>query len=342
MPTFIRTARLTPLVALLASACAHAAPAPAPERPHCLLVTSRDTGELVLVRSPTLAVAARIAVGEGPHEVVASADGRLAYVANYGSQQSPGDSISVVDLDRGRETHRIDLGALRRPHGLALLDDALFVTAEVNRAVARIDLATRTVADILGLGVDVAHMLDVSADGSRVYTTNMLSGTITEVKPSPPGALPPLRHLATPGHPEGLALSPDGRTLWVGRNQPGLISVIDTASWSVTAEIPGGQVPFRIRFSPDGSRVAVADPAGGELRLYDADSHDLLHAIALPAPAGVVFSPDGRRIYTPLLQTQAIAQVDVATGALMGQSPTGPISDGIAIAPRDCTPRSRV
>lgn len=341
MPAFLLTALLPAIAALLASAGAHGAATIAPGTPHCLLVTSRDTGELVLVRSSNLAVAARIGVGEGPHEVVASADGRYAYVANYGLQ-SPGNSISVIDLDRQRETHRIDLGALRRPHGLALIGDALFVTAEVNRAVARVDVATRSITEVFGLGVDVAHMIDVAADGSRIYTTNMLSGTITEVRPSAPGALPPLRHLATPGHPEGLALSPDGRTLWVGRNQPGLISVVDVASWTVTAEIPAGQVPFRIRFSPDGRRVAVADPAGGTLRLYDATGHDLLHAVTLPAPAGAVFSPDGRHVYAPLLQTQSIAQVDVATGSPVRQAPAGPISDGIAIATRDCAPRSRV
>jgi DNA-binding beta-propeller fold protein YncE len=42
-------------------------------------------------------IVGEVATGTGPHEVTASADGKLAFVANYGDQ-TPGDSLSVIDV----------------------------------------------------------------------------------------------------------------------------------------------------------------------------------------------------------------------------------------------------
>ena len=48
-------------------------------------------------------------MGRGPHEAVASADGKTGYVANYGDQQ-PNNSISIVDIASMKETKRIPVG----------------------------------------------------------------------------------------------------------------------------------------------------------------------------------------------------------------------------------------
>ncbi len=299
----------------------------------CLLVTSRDTNELVLVGTDTLDVAARVTVGDGPHEVVVSHDGRRAFVSNYG-HQTPGHTLSVIDVVKAAEIQRVDLGPLQRPHGLALSGSRLYLTAETNRAVARVDIDSLEVDWLMGIGADATHMLAATSDGERLFTTNLLSGTVTEVRTA--GAMPLLRHLSVPGHPEGLALSPDGGTLWVGRNQTGQISVIDTQKWSVRSQFAAGQMPFRLRFSPNGRQVAVVDPPGGTVRLYDAATLAPSSTVLLPAPAGAAYSPDGTFLYAALLGSQSVAKVDTATGNVLRQAVVGPISDGVAIAPRRC------
>ena len=49
-----------------------------------LLVLSKQDHALAIVDPGTLKVLARVPVGDDPHEVIASADGRSAYVSNYG------------------------------------------------------------------------------------------------------------------------------------------------------------------------------------------------------------------------------------------------------------------
>ncbi|MFZ3329696.1 MAG: hypothetical protein WA197_03635, partial [Candidatus Acidiferrales bacterium] len=88
-------------------------PTPSP----ALLVLNKSANQLAIVDPATKQVIARIDTGEGPHEVTASDDGKLAFVTNYGAK-TPGHSLTVIDLIAQKEIHRVDLGPLGRPHGI--------------------------------------------------------------------------------------------------------------------------------------------------------------------------------------------------------------------------------
>ena len=102
-----------------------------------LVVLNKTDNDMVAVDPATMKVTGRVAVGDGPHEVVLSADGKTAYVANYGAQ-TPGSSLSVIDLETMKETRRVDLLPLMRPHGLQMIGGRIYFTAETNRAIARL------------------------------------------------------------------------------------------------------------------------------------------------------------------------------------------------------------
>ena len=76
-----------------------------------LLVLNKPEAKLLLVDPAAKKVIGEVATGNGPHEVTVSADGKLAFVANYGDQ-TPGESISVIDLETKKELRRVNLGAL--------------------------------------------------------------------------------------------------------------------------------------------------------------------------------------------------------------------------------------
>ena len=110
-----------------------------------LVVLNKADATLVTVDPASGKILGTVATGEAPHEVAISADGRTAFVANYGSQ-TPGSTISVVDLTAMKEVRRVDVSPLRRPHGVAVADGKLYYTSETNRVVARLDPA---VPDVL-------------------------------------------------------------------------------------------------------------------------------------------------------------------------------------------------
>src|SRR5687768_9072277 len=82
-----------------------------------LLVVNKRDAMLVLV-DPAMKVIGRIATGEAPHEVAVSGDGKIAVVCNYGTEEKPGASLTVVDVNARRELRRFALPGLARPHGL--------------------------------------------------------------------------------------------------------------------------------------------------------------------------------------------------------------------------------
>src|SRR6202162_4141079 len=115
-----------------------------------LLVLNKE-GTLAIVNPANKQIVATVGVGDTPHEAAASTDGKLAFVSNYGGA-TPGNTLSVIDLAAQKEIHRVDLGPLRRPHGLAYADGKLYFTCEVNQMIARYDPAANQIDMLLGTG----------------------------------------------------------------------------------------------------------------------------------------------------------------------------------------------
>src|SRR5437867_11625566 len=102
------------LAVLLSTATGIAAQA-TPNR--SLLALSKRNHTLAIVDPNTLQVIARVPVGVDPHEVIASSDGKTAYVSIYGGGRY--HALSVIDLVLQKALPDIDTGALNGPHGLA-------------------------------------------------------------------------------------------------------------------------------------------------------------------------------------------------------------------------------
>src|SRR5262249_39716973 len=116
--------RLAVLVVMLASA--HLAVAQGSSR---LLVLNKDDATFVIVNPSTGAILGKVPVGQGPHELVVSTDGKYAFASNYGGQV-PGNTISMIDIAAQKELRRIDVSPMRRPHGLWFANGKLYFSAE--------------------------------------------------------------------------------------------------------------------------------------------------------------------------------------------------------------------
>src|SRR5258705_9863195 len=147
-----------------------------------LLVLEKADNMLAIVDPATLKIVGRVPAGPDPHEIVASADGKLAYISNYGGSDSALNTISVIDLATLKALSPINLGALRSAHGLAFAGGKLYFTAETNKVVGRYDPATQSVDWVLGTGQDRTHMVAVSGSLDRIVTSNVSSGTISVIE----------------------------------------------------------------------------------------------------------------------------------------------------------------
>ncbi|MBC7929375.1 MAG: beta-propeller fold lactonase family protein, partial [Rubrivivax sp.] len=285
-----------------------------PKAAPMLLVLNKAEGSLAIVDPVALKVVARVATGEGPHEIVASADGRFAYVSNYGAEK-PGNSISVIDLAARKEIRRVDLGPLMRPHGLVERDGKLFFTAEVNRVVARLDPSTGQVDWLVGTGQNVCHMLVHHPTRKIIYTANMLSDTVSVIeldKPQQPGPPPRITNIAVGSQPEGIDTSPDGRELWVAHRADGGVSIIDTETNKIKETIKPGGMPIRVKFTPDGKYVLISSPTTGDLAVFDAATRKELKRFPVgEAAVGIVIASDSRSAYVASMAAGKVTAVNL-------------------------------
>src|SRR5277367_329294 len=166
-----------------------------------LLILAKRDQTLAIVDPATLKVLKRVPVGNDPHEVIASSDGKTAYASNYGGGAY--NTLAVVDLVGQKALPTIDLGPLRGPHGLTFVDGKPWFTAEAAKVIGRYDPATNKVDWVLGTGQNRTHMIYVSPDLKRIITTNVSSGTVSIVEKTlrtggPGGPPPPNRPGAGP------------------------------------------------------------------------------------------------------------------------------------------------
>jgi YVTN family beta-propeller protein len=312
-----------------------------------LLVLSKTDHVLSIVDPATLAIVAQIASGPDPHEVIASTDGSVAYVSNYGGGAY--NTITVVDLVRQTTLSIVDLGALRGPHGLDFACGKLWFTAEAAKAIGSYDPSTQKVDWVLGTGQNRTHMLFVSPDVKRIVTTNVSSGTVTIIEQSTaqprgpgPGPSGPPRVdwdetvVAVGNGAEGFDVSRDGKEAWVANARDGTISVIDLTNKRVVqtlaADVRGAN---RLKFTPEGTLAFVSTLGGPDVTVLDVAKRVVVKRVAVGrGAAGILVQPDGARVYVACTPDDNVAVIDVKSLAVIGRISAGKQPDGLAWAVR--------
>ncbi len=140
-----------------------------------LLALAKSDHTVAIVDPATLKILATLPSGPDPHEIIASDDGKFAYISNYGGLDSDLHTISVIDLITRQALPPIDLGPLHSAHGLAFAGGKLYFTAETNKVIGRYDPADQHVDWILGTGQDRTHMVSVSQESRAVSSPQMLT-----------------------------------------------------------------------------------------------------------------------------------------------------------------------
>jgi YVTN family beta-propeller protein len=284
--------------------------------------------------------------GRGPHEAAASNDGRKVVICNYGDQTS-GNTLSIFDTVDRRIVETIDLSPHQRPHGIVFLDrrTTVLVTSETSRAVLEVDIQKKRVVRTFDTGAEISHMLDVTPDGKRAFTSNIKSGSVSAIDLES-GKL--LQVIPTGNGPEAIDVSPDGREVWVGHNGDHKIVILDARSFEKKGELACGPLPIRVKFTPDGKRVLVSCAVSGEVAVIDAAERREIARIAMervtpadpaaaadpnatnPLPVGVLIDPRGKFAYVALMAAGKVAILDLETLAVTGHFETGNAPDGMA------------
>ena len=285
-----------------------------------LLALSKRDHTLAIVDPATLKVLAKVPVGNDPHEVIASSDGKTAYVSNYGGGAY--NTLAVVDLIGQKALPAIDLGALKGPHGLDFSAGKVWFTAEAAKAIGSYDPATQKIDWILGTGtVSMIEKAPPRTGGGP---------------PGPPGGDWDQTVVKVGNGSEGFDVSPDGKEIWVANAQDGTISIIDVASKKVNDTLNANvQSANRLKFTPDGARVLVAGLRMENVAVFDAHTRKQLKEIKVGhGAAGIQMQPDGSRAFVASTPDNYVSVIDLKSLEVTARIAVGTEPDGLAWAVR--------
>jgi YVTN family beta-propeller protein len=271
------------------------------------------------------------------HEVIASPDGRLAYVPIYGDSGvgkpgSDGRDIVVVHLASHKVVGKVDFGHGVRPHcpQFGPKDGLLYVTTELDNAVTIIDPKTLKVVGTVPTGKPESHMLAITRDGKRGYTANVGSGTVSVLDLE---ARKTITVIPVGQTVQRIALSTDDRLVFTADQEQPRLAVIDTATNKVKSWIQLPGVGYGTAVTPDGRWLLAAIISGKQVAVVDLNTMKVAHTIDIPAaPQEVLVRPDGKMAYVSCDASRKVAAIRTSDWTVEKLINAGPVADGLAWA----------
>lgn len=236
-----------------------------------------------------------------------TAEGQLAYVASWSI--SGRSQLVVIDTATGSMVDRIDLP---QPPGSVAVDPAgtqvLITTGHGDIQV--LDTATDTLVGTFRAGTSPNHTA-FSPTGDRIYVTDTAGDGTVFVLDAATHAI--LASIAAGGG--DLAVSPDGTRVYSTSTSTGALSVIDTASDTVVANVAYGSGTGAVAVNGSGTRVYVTDTIADTLTAINTATDTIEAVTAVQhGPSDVAVNPAGTRVY---VTGRALSVIDTGTSKVI-------------------------
>lgn len=204
----------------------------------------RDESWVDIVDTTTLEKVKSVPVGRNPHNIYMSPDGQRMIATSMGDNK-----LTVIEIKTEQPEFEIPVGGVPRPlvieAGTDHVPHRLFVQLSDLHGFAVVNYAARKVVDTVKL------------------------------PEAPKGARPLIP--ATFSH--GIAIAPDGKTLWVTSLLDNSVSVYTLPGIKYVGTTPVGRGPDWMVFTPDGRRCYVSNAGSDSVSVLDAATRKELHRI---------------------------------------------------------------
>jgi len=295
-----------------------------------LILTAKSANKIQFFDAMTLAKTGEIDMPASTHEMIRSPDGGKIYASVYGGgifgkNKDPDRRIAVIDLASKKLERTIDVGDNYAPHSVMMdARGTLWSTAELGNAVLAIDPATDKVERI-----DVGgspHWIAFSHPFFKLFASFKTKDAVAVVDTRSRHLIGTIQILHGA---EGIAVSPDGATLFVCAHRKGLLHVIDAHSHELRRTLPIEGAPGeanqlrRVRVSPDGRYVCASSHVDNFAAVYEADTLKQVGGFNTPkAPMGFGFAADGMHAYLCCHDAAITMEFELRNGRVTRQFPT--------------------
>jgi len=294
-----------------------------------LIVTAKTAHKVHFLDAATLTLSRTIDMPGSTHELALSSDGRTAYGTVYGDgifikRVNPDRRIVVIDLPSKSLARVIDLGETYAPHGVMMdASGALWCSGELGNAVLVIDPATDKVQRI-DVG-NTAHWVAISYATGKAFAS-VKSDYVVAIDVARRAVIDRIK---VPNLTEGLAIAPDGETLYVCAQTAPEFYVIGARTHAVRRTVtidegnPINPQMRRVRVSPDNRYILVSSNKGNRAAIFAvAGLKPLASFPTKKSPMGFGFAPDGNHAYLCCHDDAVVFEFDLSSGLVTRTFPT--------------------
>ncbi len=287
-----------------------------------LFVSSEKDNNISVLDAKTFEVVKRIGTAARPRHLQFSPDHSKIYAAC-----GDGSAIDIIDVAKLELVDRIagiedpelfDISADGKTMYISLEDDGALGILNLDEYFAqRGDKPDLSVAEPAP-----PRETSESEDDKADHDEDEKEGDDKDGEADDDTTIPGMKTVEVGEEPEGILLSPDGKTVYVTSEVANTVHVVDTASGEMQANIVVGNRPRRFAMTPDQKALWVTNEISGEVSIIDPATHKVTKTIKFQpkgfreedvTPVGIAMSSDGKTAIVGLGGANHIAFVDVAS-----------------------------
>jgi YVTN family beta-propeller protein len=305
----------------------------APAGASSLYITNTKSNTISIVDTRTFEVTGTIPLGAGkPNRVVFTPDGKTAWVVYDKSHD-----LGIVDAETRKLVKRVKIGG--NPYNLAVSPDGriLYVldwsSDTSNDEVIAYDLKAEKIEWRLEVSTWPAHGV-FSKDGKRLYVSGETAGDLTVIDLASRTAVARIVHGG--GDAMGLALSPDGKTLYAGTGENKSVLKIDTATNKQVGTIAVPGVVHETTLTLDGKFLYVTLRKANKVVVISTADDKIVKSIdSRGYPDLVTMEPSGKYALVTNRYADAVSVIDVTIHKEVRRIPVGKAPHGMALRPEE-------